>query len=475
MKKSLLLFVCMYLSLACAGQTFQKVYGDTISETGRYFFPADESGFHLLTRGQNYSSPDKFSALQTDQYGDSLNSVIIPNTCYQYESYCLNCDNEFVLVEWKETIIGNNKYKDTLYVTTADAFGNILSTWSYPDTFSFYGSRIIKTRDGGYLLALGNWNSQFNANILFMKLDSQGNLQWRKEALPYTLSGEVPLDLMESSDNCFIALIYQGSGQNSAGSKVMMKLDSAGNILWTSIVTYGYPAGRMQQLVESADGYLYMDNIGTLPGSLHHYSRIGLVDTSGSLQWAKTCQNDHVSYYGINYKNSGGFYLCGTISNDTNAYRQIIFTELDMNADSVKSFTLGFDSASVRPEYFKQLIDDRLGVIGTHSPYFNTSYRYNDIYFAICDTMGNIVTGTENISFNNELIIYPNPATGRFNVSALQFTIRTLEIYNTLGEKVYFIKANSDSITLNISLKKGIYFVRVSDGEKILVKKLVVE
>lgn len=475
MKKSLLLFVCMYLCLACAGQTFQKVYGDTMSETGNYFFPAQNSGFHLLTRGQPYSSPGKFGALQTDQYGDSLNSVIIPSTYHQYQSYCLNCDNEFVLVEWKDTMTGNFEYIDTLYVTRADAFGNILSTWSYPDTFSFNGSRIIKTKDGGYLLALGTWNSQYNANILFMKLDQQGNLQWRKEALPYHISSEVPLDLMESSDNCFIALIYQETGQLSAGEMVMLKLDANGNILWTTIFTPGYTAGRVQQLIESADGYLFMDNTATLPGSLHCYTRISLVDSSGNFQWSKTLENDNVLYFGINYKNSGGFYLCGTIANNTNTYRQIIFTELDMNADSVKSFKLGFDSASVRPEYFKQLIDDRLGVIGSRSPYFNSNYRYKDIYFAICDTMGNITTGTENISFNNELIIYPNPATGRFNVSALQFTIRTLEIYNTLGEKVYFIKANSDSINLNISLKKGVYFVRVSDGEKIIVKKLVVE
>lgn len=91
--------------------------------------------------------------------------------------------------------------------------------------------------------------------------------------------------------------------------------------------------------------------------------------------------------------------------------------------------------------------------------------------------MGNVgvydfFTETKNI------IVYPNPSTGIFTISSSDnFANAEIEIYNVLGDRIY-----SDNIN-NSNLKKicidkmvdGIYFVKVSDREKMYIGKIIIE
>jgi hypothetical protein len=52
-----------------------------------------------------------------------------------------------------------------------------------------------------------------------------------------------------------------------------------------------------------------------------------------------------------------------------------------------------------------------------------------------------------------------------------------MEVYNVTGQLVYAMQLNhSKQITLSTSqFSKGIYFVKISDAQKIVTRKLVVE
>jgi PKD repeat protein len=75
---------------------------------------------------------------------------------------------------------------------------------------------------------------------------------------------------------------------------------------------------------------------------------------------------------------------------------------------------------------------------------------------------------------NNTVNIFPNPSLGYFYI---QSEIRNgqIEIYNTLGEKIHqqILTPAHQQIQLNAS--PGIYFVRVTDVEKVFTQKLVIE
>jgi hypothetical protein len=90
---------------------------------------------------------------------------------------------------------------------------------------------------------------------------------------------------------------------------------------------------------------------------------------------------------------------------------------------------------------------------------------------SICD----LTTLVESISKKRvTLKISPNPAHNSFTITS-PFQNAELEIYNMLGVEVYSKTLNTKPQTLNPNLSAGIYFVKVSDGEQVIVEKLVIE
>lgn len=79
-------------------------------------------------------------------------------------------------------------------------------------------------------------------------------------------------------------------------------------------------------------------------------------------------------------------------------------------------------------------------------------------------------------SNNNELIVYPNPSSGNFTIKLdkLESKDANYEIYSVEGKLIQSDKLqnNFTSVTLN---NKGIYFIRVINGDKILTKKILVK
>ncbi len=78
-------------------------------------------------------------------------------------------------------------------------------------------------------------------------------------------------------------------------------------------------------------------------------------------------------------------------------------------------------------------------------------------------------------NFENSFSIYPNPFSKQFTISTsgLQLPVQ-LEIYNTLGEKIFFKTLNRKQETVSLNAAKGIFFLRVSDGKKIIGKKKII-
>lgn len=65
----------------------------------------------------------------------------------------------------------------------------------------------------------------------------------------------------------------------------------------------------------------------------------------------------------------------------------------------------------------------------------------------------------ESSVIGHKLLVYPNPTTGEFTVSGLQFPVR-VSIYNVIGEKVYEFSKEKNVIHLPLGLGNGIYFLK---------------
>lgn len=88
--------------------------------------------------------------------------------------------------------------------------------------------------------------------------------------------------------------------------------------------------------------------------------------------------------------------------------------------------------------------------------------------------------GTENFQTGNEVLVYPNPTTGKVNWIIGQFEnlkIKTCEVFNIYGERVLSFQINSSSnFEIDLSAQPaGVYFVKVKMNSRIAVRKIMKE
>ncbi|MFI4963682.1 MAG: T9SS type A sorting domain-containing protein, partial [Legionellales bacterium] len=79
----------------------------------------------------------------------------------------------------------------------------------------------------------------------------------------------------------------------------------------------------------------------------------------------------------------------------------------------------------------------------------------------------------------NSLNVYPNPSSGRFSLSTPKAVgAGTIEIYNTIGAKVYASETFSPQVTNEIDLLSqpaGVYLITLHNGTKTYSIKVVKE
>ena len=82
---------------------------------------------------------------------------------------------------------------------------------------------------------------------------------------------------------------------------------------------------------------------------------------------------------------------------------------------------------------------------------------------------------SQNNTLENDVSVFPNPSTGIFTIEFSE-KISAIEIYNTLGEKIYQSTITTLQSEINLSNKpKGIYFLRIIAEDKIHTQKLIIQ
>jgi plastocyanin len=77
----------------------------------------------------------------------------------------------------------------------------------------------------------------------------------------------------------------------------------------------------------------------------------------------------------------------------------------------------------------------------------------------------------------NDVSIYPNPTTGRVQVTA-PWMIKDMEIFDVLGNSIYSVQINSDMIAVDLSGQaNGIYFMRLHFDNRTAIgmRKIIVD
>jgi hypothetical protein len=179
-----------------------------------------------------------------------------------------------------------------MYVVKLDSSGNVLWTKTIGGSSDDYASSIIQSSDGGYVIA-GSTRS-FGAgsdDIYLVKLDSSGNVVWTK-----TIGGsygDEAMSIIRSSDGGYVVAGYTGSF-GSGGDIFVVKLDSSGNVVWAKTIGSGRWDSASSIIQSSDGGYVvagYTQSFGA--GNPDFY--VLKMDVNGNVCFSRNITNYSVS------------------------------------------------------------------------------------------------------------------------------------------------------------------------------------
>ena len=373
--------------------------------------------------------------------------------------------NAIGIVEWQNTI-GGNSY-DYLYdVKQTPDDGYILGGWS---SSSISGD---KTEDNVAALVYPS-----SSDYWIVKVDVSGNIEWQN-----TIGGD-------NYDRLFsIDLTYDGgyvlgghSDSNISGDKSenriglgpdfwIIKLDNSGAIEW-----------------ENSIGGDDNDQVGAIEQTADNGFIIGGYSSS-EISEDKTEENVgnflSTDYWIVKLSPEICVIPTDVYADNITPVKATINWNLIPGADS---YQIWYRAEGVAT-WIKKSSTTNSKILKSLSP--ETTYQYkvrtkcDNFFFSEFSAVQNFTTLPLRTAIdikNVEIVIYPNPNSGIFTITAPLITSEaSVQIFNSLGQQIYTQQLNTlngkinELITLN-NLSLGLYFIRITQENFYSEQKFVVE
>jgi hypothetical protein len=405
---------------------------------------------------------------------------------------------------------GNHGFAD-YWVVKIDSLGNIEWSKCLGGSYNDYPCCIDITKDSGYICNgyTGSNDGDVSGNhgqydYWVVKLDKGGNLKWQRP-----LGGaDNDLGLCVSSTVDGGAIVggytYSNDGdvqcsRHGSSDAWVVKLDSTGQIEWENCYGGSQDENVVSIIPTTDNGYIFTgitySNDGDVSGN-HGNGDFWVVkiDQWGNLIWQKCFGGSALDGpYFIKQSVDGNYFIGGdTYSKDGDVHGNHSINTSNADMWLIKIDTLGnllwqqcfggHMQESLRD--MDELTGGNLLLLGGtttsdnsgdvqcnhHGP--NTS----DVWFlSVTDTT---YVGVDNQKKkNNNVTIYPNPATNNITIE-LSGAVKesTVSIFNIEGQQLITRQITKPKTQVDIStLPSGVYFVRLTNNKTVEVGKFVKE
>jgi hypothetical protein len=448
---------------------WQNTIGGTGDDHLNFVQQTTDGGFILGGRSDSDISPDKtennigvidYWIVKTDSLGNIQwdNTIGGSGNDHLY-SVRQTADGGYILGGYSQSPISGDKTEDVFggshfdyWIVKTDASGNVQWDNTIGGTSADMLKSIQQTTDGGYIL--GGYsqsnisgdkteNSNGSWDYWIVKTDSTGNILWQN-----TIGGsgwEELYSIQQTADGGYILGGYSPSNisgdktENSMGGSDfwIVKTDSLGNIQWQN--TIGGSSGDTPSSIQltSDGGYIIGGFSNSNISGDKTENSIGAQDywvvktnSSGSIQWQKTIGGNLADYISSVQQTIDGGYIMGGYSTS------------NISGDKTEN-CIGLDD------------------------------------YWIIKLAPDVTTGiAQSESTKGTLRIFPNPAVNQIQVQSTKHKVESVEIFDALGKNQYNYlnqQQNAEQISIDVSpLEKGLYFIRVNDGENYSTHKILI-
>jgi hypothetical protein len=500
-------FGCPYFSTnTLSVKSFAKTYGGTSYDRAYSVQQTSDGGYILAGRTLSFGAGNyDIFLIKTDAIGNIRWAKTFGGTSDDWAySVQQTFDGGYIVAGYTESF-GAGWYD--IFLIKTDTNGNVQWAKTYGGTSGDVAFSVQQTSDGGYIVA--GYTESFGAggDIFLVKMDANGSVQWAK-----TYGGTIDdyaSSVQRTSDGGYIVAGYTYSFGAGYTDIFLIKTDANGNLQWAK--TYGGTdydwASSVQQT--SDGGYIVAGYTWSFGAGGYDIFLIK-TDASGNLQWAKTYGGTSSDgAYSVQQTSDGGYIVAGWTSGD------IFLIKTDANGNLQWAKTYGGTSGDVAFSV-QQTSDDGYIVAGLTLSF---GAGWDDIFLIKTDANGNIgscsivrsVSPTVNTV--SPTVTTPSPSVSSVSptvysvsptVTSLTPTVHEpcplsisefcqvvsglitqykggikvsgsgefeVKVYNVSGVMVKSIKGKNE---VKLELSRGVYFVEVISGGKVIRERVII-
>jgi hypothetical protein len=457
-----LILALMLVSFQMNAQSrFMRTYGayGLFNEGKSVSIDTSGNAYICGSTGGSGSRNGDMVVIKTDSLGNELwNKVYGDSATESGKSIRVHPENGFIALGTSNSGI-NNDYQ--LFLIRADSNGTIL--WSR--IFGFAGwdeaAAVYIAKDGGFLVASTEWIEGANSTQMTLwKFDVNGDQVWQHQ--PQATGSSKAFALAEMADS---TILIGGSGTYNIGQPDDMQLakyDKDGNLIWYQSYGTEY-ADWIAGIAVTNDnrigfaGNRRLDESSTNP-------MLYLLDADGIVQ-NQVIDASNAELSSIAYGPFENTFFFGWNYYQAGVHKAGIFNftvDFSFKCNSLPPLTIEIPliSSEVIPG-----LNGKMILVGTSDL---TGPGIKSIALYVCDAScandGLLQVGIAEESAQHGISIYPNPNAGKFSLR-INNPAKTSSIFlSDVSGRTYPLEIQAQSNTIEISthdLSSGIYFLRV--------------
>lgn len=446
------------LSAGCA-DTHNNIYvcGMLIDDSdGHSVYKWDGTSWNELGHGSSSVSIDNWT----------INAVFVDKVDNVYAAAFNDSLAGYYIAKWDgitwSPVGANFPIASDISAITMDKHGNLYAAGGYLDaSYRYY----VAKWDGVSWSELGTGNQSLNANaeINCMIIDTLDNIY---------VAGDFSNNAGDTSADLYVAK-WDGTNWTQVGGAVAtnyyngenigaLAIDAAGNLYATGM----YTDGNHKYYVSKWDGTTW-SKLGTGTNALNANGIISslCLDAQGNLYAAGGFTDTTVDMVNPNLAMTTGL-----IANRDTIHPCYVAkwdgTTWSNTGVGVNALNANYGISSIWPDangniYAAGSFTDTTVVISydPHLPFSNIAYSY-PCYVAKYNVP---TTGITHLAVNDNVAIYPNPASTTLTVAAKD-KINKIEIYDVAARLVFSRQYNTANVQMDVShLSQGVYFIKMND------------
>lgn len=389
--------------------TFFQTFGGSNNDEGTKVLNSADGGFYIVGSTQSFGSGLQSALIiRTDGNGNQIWSSVNSAVDFTYyNTACFNSQGQILAAGVAHDLITNN-YDN--YVSLIDTMGNLI--WSKKIGSASYENlnQIALLSDGSFVCAGSSSNaSEGDLDFNVFKMDSSGTIIWNKNY------GTALYDEARSIAVCTNGDFLINGATNILNSTTPLyqttvaRLNSTGDLLWSN--TYGDPSS-------SSEGASVIEGSNNSVISIGYITTIS--DINGETHFIKT--------------NANGTSGC---------YQQPLVLQTNVNSFTDSS---GADEQSI----------------------FMTDFMLNPNWFSFSNQFSLYCFSSSVDQFSSHVspLVFPNPGTGKFRIEIGNYGEHSIDIFNSIGQKVIHTSFGEDFVNVDMSnYLPGIYYFKVDNSK----------